>query len=365
MINPIFYMPTKIVVGKNAINNNKNLLINIGTKALIVTGRNSSRKNGSLDDVETSLKDLNIPYVIFNEVEENPSLETVEKIATLGKDEKVDFIIGIGGGSPIDSAKAAGVLIKNIDSNLKDLSISPLLNSIPIVAVPTTAGTGTETTPYAIVTDHKLQTKKGIAQRIFPAVAFLDATYLMNTPKEVTTNTGVDALSHLIEGYLATNANIFSDVLAEKGLELFGQCIQSLRENEISFEIREKLLIASSIAGMVISQSGTSLPHGMGYALTYFKNVPHGKANGMLLKSYLNFCSDKAKVSKIISLLKFNNLDELGEFLIEVLGKPVDLTDEEVLSYGKAMASNDAKLKNHPNIVCEDDIIKIYKDSLK
>jgi len=174
MINPIFYMPTKIVVGKNAINNNKNLLINIGTKALIVTGRNSSRKNGSLDDVETSLNDLNIPYVIFNEVEENPSLETVEKIATLGKDEKVDFIIGIGGGSPIDSAKAAGVLIKNIDSNLKDLSISPLLNSIPIVAVPTTAGTGTETTPYAIVTDHELQTKKGIAQRIFPSVAFLD-----------------------------------------------------------------------------------------------------------------------------------------------------------------------------------------------
>lgn len=85
MINPIFYMPTKIVVGKNAINNNKSLLINIGTKALIVTGRNSSRKNGSLDDVETSLNDLNIPYVIFNEVEENPSLETVEKNCNLRK----------------------------------------------------------------------------------------------------------------------------------------------------------------------------------------------------------------------------------------------------------------------------------------
>lgn len=366
MNNPIFHMPTKIVVGKNAINNHKNLLISIGTKALIVTGKNSSRKNGSLEDVETSLKDLNIPYVIFNEVEENPSLETVEKIATLGKNEKVDFIIGVGGGSPIDAAKAAGVLIKNINSNLKDLSISPLLNSIPIIAVPTTAGTGTETTPYAIVTDHELQTKKGISQRVFPTVAFLDATYLMNTPKEVTMNTGIDALSHLIEGYLSANANIFSDVLAEKGLELFGQCIQSLRENKITFEIREKLLIASSIAGMVISQSGTSLPHGMGYALTYFKNVPHGKANGMLLKSYLNFCNDKTKVNKIISLLKFNNLNELGKFLIEALGRPmINITDEEMSNYSNSMASNAAKLKNHPDKVSKEDILKIYKESLK
>ncbi|GAA0120696.1 MAG: iron-containing alcohol dehydrogenase [Clostridium argentinense] len=366
MNNSAFYMPTKIIIGKNAINDNKNLLINIGTKALIVTGRNSSKKNGSLNDVEKTLKGLNLPYVIFNEVEENPSLETVEKIAILGKEEKADFIIGIGGGSPIDASKAAGVLIKNINSSLKDLSNSPLLDSIPIIAVPTTAGTGTETTPYAIVTDHELKTKKGICQRIFPTLAFLDATYLMNTPKEVTMNTCIDALSHLIEGYLSTNANFFSDLLAEKAMELFGQCIQSLRSNEINFEIREKLLVASTIAGMVISQTGTSLPHGMGYALTYFKNVPHGKANGILLKSYLDFCNDKRKVNKIISLLNFNNLNELGEFLIEVLGKPmINITEEEISNYSSSMASNAAKLKNHPDKVSKEDILRIYNESLK
>ena len=242
---------------------------------------------------------------------------------------------------------------------------SPHLKSIPVIAVPTTAGTGTETTPYSIVTDNELQTKRGICQRVFPEFALLDVKYLMFLPEQITINTSIDALSHLIEGYLSSNANILSDALAEKGLKLFGECLNMIKERDFTYTIRKKLMVASTLAGMVIAQAGTSLPHGMGYALTYFHNIPHGKANGVLLKSYLEFCTDESKVRKILYLLTLENLDELGDFLNAILGYVNSVSYEDICSYTDKMALNKDKLKNHPSPVTKEDILKIYNDSLK
>src|SRR5690606_31201061 len=110
--------------------------------------------------------------------------------------------------------------------------------------------------------------KRGICQKVFPELALLDIKYLMFLPTDITINTAVDTLSHLIEGYLSSNSNIISDALAEKGLKLFGECLNMIKEKDFIHTVREKLMIASTLAGMVIAQSGTSLPHGMGYALT-------------------------------------------------------------------------------------------------
>ncbi len=364
MKNSIFYMPTKIITEKNAIKNHSAGLCQLGKRTLIITGKNSSKNNGSLQDLVEALQSLNIFYMVFDDVEENPSLETVDKITVLGRENNIDFLIGLGGGSPIDAAKAAAVLIKNPSSSIEDLTLSPMLASLPLVAIPTTAGTGTEVTPYAILTNHKLQTKHGIAQKVFPILAFLDASYLMSTPKDVTINTAVDALCHLIEGYLSANANIISDGLAEKGLKLFGECINELEKDVLDFNIRETLLLTSSIAGIVITQAGTSLPHGMGYALTYNKGIPHGKATGVFLKAYMNFCSDKAKVKNILNLLNFNTLDDFGDFLQRALGEPIALSDEELYNFASAMSNNNAKLKSHPSPVTADDILDIYRSSL-
>lgn len=360
-----YYMPTRFLLDKDVIINNSMLFATYGDKALIITGKTSSIVNGSLNDVTNALKKEGISYDIFNHVEENPSLETVENIANLGRTEKSNFIIGIGGGSPIDAAKAAGILINNPTATRNSLFNSPHLKSLPVIAVPTTAGTGTETTPYAILTDDHAQTKRGICQKVFPEIAFLDVKYLMFLPDDITINTSVDALSHLIEGYLSSNANTLSDALAEKGLKLFGECLTMLKEKDFSYHIREKLMVASTIAGMVISQAGTSLPHGMGYPLTYFHNIPHGKANGVLLKSYLEFCADENKVRKILYLLTLENLDELGDFLNSMLGHVNSVSYEDICSYTDKMAINSDKLKNHPGVVKREDILKIYNDSLK
>ncbi len=365
MDNINYYMPTKIILDEDVIIKNSILFAAYGEKALIVTGKTSSITNGSLNDVTLALEKEKITYEIFNDVEENPSLETVEKIAVLGRSQKSNFIIGIGGGSPIDAAKAAGVLINNPDATRYNLFNSPQLKSIPLIAVPTTAGTGTETTPYSVVTNNELQTKLAIRQRIFPKYALLDVKYLMFLPDQVTINTSIDALSHLIEGYLSSNANIFSDALAEKGLKLFGECLVMLTEKDFNYELRKKLMVASTLAGMVIAQSGTSLPHGMGYALTYFHNIPHGKANGVLLKSYLEFCTDDSKVRKILYLLTLDSLDELGLFLSSMLGDVDNLNLENISSYADKMVLNMDKLKNHPSGVIREDVFKIYKDSLK
>jgi len=360
-----YYMPTKVVLDEEVVLKNSNLFYAYGEKALIVTGKTSSIINGSLKDVANVLDKKGIIYDIFNDVEENPSLETIENIAKLGKAQNSNFIIGIGGGSPIDAAKAAGVLINNPNATRYNLFDSPHLKSIPIIAVPTTAGTGTETTPYSIVTDNELQTKRGICQRVFPEVALLDVKYLMFLPEQITINTSIDVLSHLIEGYLSSNANILSDALAEKGLKLFGECLNMIRERDFSYTIRKKLMVASTLAGMVIAQSGTSLPHGMGYALTYYHNIPHGKANGVLLKSYLEFCTDESKTRKILYLLTLENLDELGDFLNSVLGYVNSVSYEDICSYTDKMTLNKNKLKNHPAPVMKEDILKIYTDSLK
>lgn len=358
-----YSMPTKIFYGENIVEKKKDIFKGFGEKALIVTGKNSAKKNGSLDDLTKVLKEENIEYFIFDKIEENPPMELAEEGAKIGKEENVDFIIGIGGGSPLDSAKGIGVLINNPQAKKEDLYSKTPMESIPVIAIPTTAGTGSEVTQYAIFTNHKEKTKKGFSHRVFPKIALLDAKYLMETPDNITINTGIDALSHIIEGYLSANANIISDALAKQGLTLFKACKDALYKKEFSYEIREKLMLMSTLGGMVIAQSGTSLPHGMGYALTYFHNIPHGRANGLLLKEYLGFCEDKEKVDIILNLMGMRDLNEFGDYLRTLLSCEISIGDEEINNYTDSMISNKAKLKNHPYEVKREDVYKIYKNS--
>ena len=359
-----FYMPTKVLVGKDIILRNTEIFNNYGKKALIVTGRNSSKNNGSLKDVTEALERCNIQYMLFDKVEENPSLETIMEARNMGVEFGAEFIVGIGGGSPLDASKAIGVMIKNPELTIDTIFTDKKLSSIDIIAVPTTAGTGSETTQYSILTVHKEKTKKNLGQEIFAKVSFLDAKYMENMPAKTTISTAVDAFSHLAESYLNVNANIITDGLIEKALSIFGKAIPSLIKGEFSNDDRENLMMASTIAGMVIAQTGTSLPHGMGYALTYFKGLPHGLANGCLYIEYLNIFKDREKVNNIWKCLGLQSYEELIEVLDKLTVVEIDVTKEEIASYTEGMISNKAKLKNHPEEISYDDIFNIYYNSL-
>lgn len=359
-----YSMPTKILMGRNIILKSKHEFVSYGKKALIVTGKNSAKISGALNDVVSALQQMNIDYVIFDKVEENPCTKTIEEAAILGKTEGVEFVIGIGGGSPLDASKAIGMMIKNKHLTEETLFSSVKLESIPILAVPTTSGTGSETTPYAILTDHRAKTKRNLGQVIFCSIAFLDAGYTEALPAEITVNTALDAMTHLVEGYLNTNSTLLSDMLIEKGLTLWGECIPSLLNTTFDFETREKLMLASSIAGMAIANTGTSLPHGMGYALTYFKDVPHGLANALLFKAYLRSFKNKLKADKVYKLLGFSSSEAFEVFLSKTIHINIVVSKKEIKEWSEMMCSNEAKLKNHPEPATYDSIYAIYEKSL-
>lgn len=362
MIN--YYMPTKLYFGRDSLKNNSSTLKSLGEKALIITGKSSSKKNGSLDELEQELNANNINYVIFDKVEENPSLETILNGAELGKSYKVDFLIGLGGGSPIDAAKAMGIYINNPHLSDDDIFKYQGLESLPIVAIPTTSGTGTEVTQYSIITVHKEKTKKNFGQTVFPKIAFVDPKYTFNTPVEITKNTAIDAFTHLAEGYLNTNSTIISESLAEKGFTLFGESLDDLLRGSISENTREKLMMASTIAGMVIAQTGTSLPHGLGYALTYNKGLPHGIANGILFAEYLKSFKYTDKVQRMLSFMGIESLPEFEEIFGRLISQKVLIDEDDIKSYTNSFMTNKAKLKNHPEAISYDEVYLIYKNSL-
>lgn len=355
-----YYMPTKIYLKELKRDNFKNL----GKKALIITG-SSSAQNGSLKDLETILNNNNINYTIYNETKENPSLEEIQTMGQIGIKEDIDFVVGLGGGSCIDAAKAVSCFIK---SNIKDLRLLLTKNDLdylPVIAIPTTCGTGSEVTPYSILTDHQNKTKSGMATKVFPISAHLNYKYLETLPNNLMKSTTIDALCHLIEGFLTVKATKLSDIIAIGSFETFSTIKDNLSNNDYNQDFLEKVLYFSTMAGIHISNSGTSLPHGLGYNLTYHKQLYHGFACGVFIYEFLKFHQDTEKVKLMLKHLHFKDLEELKEYLNSLMEINIILTEPEVEEYINQTFSNKAKLKNHPYKITRDDISKIYYNSLK
>lgn len=331
-----FHMPTKVYFGAGCIAQNSSELSAFGRKAFIVTGKSSARDSGALADVCTSLRKRKIEYTIFDEVENNPTLDTVKAGGMEAKRTCADFIIGIGGGSPLDAAKAIAVLAAN-DMEPAELFSNSFGNKpLAIIAIPTTAGAGSEVTPYSVLTRSDLQTKASFGNEdTYPRIAFLDPHYTESLPLEPTVNTAVDAFSHCMEGYLSKRQTPTTDIFAMEGIGLFGSCIEGLKSGRLRFEEREKLLYASMLGGMVIAHTGTTIVHGAGYNLTYFKGIPHGKANGYLMAEYLRFNYDFArdKIDNILRLMGLDSIDAFGALMEALLGKAPCFEESEIVQY--------------------------------
>ena len=383
-----FYVPTDIYVEKDCVKNHAKELLAVGKRALIVTGHSSAKVNGSLNDVTEILNAGGVAYQIFDEVEENPSTDTVGKGAQIAREFGAEFIIGIGGGSAIDAAKAMAILLVNPSVNADELHKAPShpLNHAPVVAVPTTCGTGSEATPVAIITNHKINLKKSIPHRIFPVLALVDGKYLASAKKQLIVNTAVDALAHMVESILNIHSNMLNRMCPEYGLKLWGECkealIASVAANNatakcvvagnaaqdaapLDASLYEKLMYTSTIAGMSIAMTSTAVPHGMSYDLTLSKGTPHGPAVGYFLATYVEVCQKKVPtdVEKILSLLGLKNVEEFAAMLRKLIGT-CTVTRELRDKFAAAMKVNRSKLDLVPGGITPEEVEYIYDKSL-
>lgn len=352
------YLPTKIYSETECVMHHAKELAAFGKRAMIITGKHSSRVNGALADVENALQQEKVSYVIYDDIEENPSVETVMKAREVGIQEKVDFCIGIGGGSPLDAAKAIAMMIANPDKTESVLYEACELTTLPIVCIPTTCGTGSEVTPYSILTLHEQRTKKSISHRIFPQLALMDAKYLKTMSRSGIINTAVDALAHLVESYLNTNTNELNRIYSREGLRMWGEFRTRLQDDSLEDADYAKMLHASMVGGMAITYTGTSLPHGLSYPVTYELGVPHGKAVGMFLGGYVAMYEDQKAVMEVMTLLGFDDTALFCQYLRELLGN-VEVSQELLVKDAKSILDNPAKLKNYPYTIDEQGLVEM------
>lgn len=353
-----FYMPTKVYQEQGAVTNHAAEWCQVGHKALIVTGRSSSKKNGSLQDVCEALESQRKTYVIFNGVEENPSVNTVLAASALGVEEECDFVIGIGGGSPLDAAKAIAFMIFHKSLSIEMLYTSGDDRALPVIAVPTTCGTGSEATPYSILTRPELKSKGSIPHKIFPIYALVDGRYLRYAPKQVLHNTAIDAMGHFYESYVNRNATPYSKMLVEKGLQIWakGKSV-FLGEREPEDEDYEQMMLASTIAGMAISITSTTLPHGLSYPLTCYQDMAHGMGVGYFQAGYLRE-ADKKDRDALMQLSGFESVDEMDAFYQQIC-QPEKQNEEMLQICADSIASNEAKLQVCPFLVDREVLCRI------
>lgn len=351
-----FYLPTKIYSERDCVKHHADEWTSLGRNALIVTGR-SSAKNGSLEDVTGALTERNIRYCIYSDIEENPSIETVMKARDFGLKEQVDFVIGIGGGSPMDAAKAVALMIRQKDEGADFLYQKGSDEALPVVEVPTTCGTGSEATSNAVLTIHEKRTKSSLPHRIFPKFALVDGKYLQKAPRGLIVNTAVDALSHFIESYVNTNATEYSRMLCTYGMGIWSSCKNVLIGASAGEADYDRLMCASTMAGMSISHTGTALPHALSYYLTYEKGIPHGKAAGYFLPGYLAQANPLER-RKVLGLIGFPDMQYFQSFIQRLIGT-MEAEDELIDRAVHGTMAKPEKLKNVPYEVTEELLYRI------
>ncbi len=361
-----YYLPTEIVSGRGCISEHASALKKYGGRALIATGK-SSAKNGSLADVTAALEANGQAFFIFDEVTPNPDVECVQRGAAKAKDFKADFIIGVGGGSPLDAAKAIAALARQPRTGKEIFGGNWTEDILPVVAVPTTAGTGSEVTPYAVLTDHFKQTKTSIfSPAMFPRLAFLDGSYMRTLGRDSTIRTAVDALSHAVEGMFTTRSTPVGDLAALESIRLlFGIFPKFVQEPfSLSLSDRDALLYASMLAGTVIAQSGTTAVHALGYPLTYHHGTDHGEANGVLLGEMLALCGERlpSTTKRILGAANLTGVDAFKEILKTLLKEHTRYALTDLKAYAREAAAN-PKLKSAAYRPNEEDLLRIYLKS--
>lgn len=305
MLNFQYFMPTRIVFGPDTLDQlGESPHLPRGKKAMVVIGESGVMvKLGYLSRVQSLLAKQDVQSIVYDKIKPNPESDMVDEAATICRDNDVDFVVGLGGGSTIDSAKAIATMAANSGSYWDYMQsgtgggCTPENEPLPIVAIPTTAGTGTEADPWTVIT------KSGSAEKIgwgydetFPSMSIVDPKLMLSVPPRQTAYTGMDAFFHAMEAYLATCRQPASDMLALEAVHLIAHTLPAAVANGDDLEARTIMAWASTAAGLCESYSSCISHHSLEHALSAFHpDLPHGAGLVMLSKAYFGFLASRGE----------------------------------------------------------------------
>jgi alcohol dehydrogenase len=302
-----FSVPQNIIVGQNTMSKLPELAQKLnGTHAMILSGPNLL-KMGVVQKAVDYLGEAGIKADVFTDIEANPSVATVEKATAAFKAAGADFLVALGGGSPMDVAKAVGVVAKYGGKITEYEGAHKVPGKIiPLIAIPTTAGSGSEVTAFSVITDHSRDYKLTVfSYELLPTYAILDPTLITTAPASVAAACGIDAFIHAEESYVSTDASPFSEAMSEKAMELIGGHIRRFVANRGDIEAAEAMMVGSLFAGIAFSFARLGNIHAMSHPVSAFFDVPHGVANAVLFPvvAQYNAIADKGKYFKIYNTI--------------------------------------------------------------
>lgn len=369
------------IFGEGALKKASPYFNRFGKKALIVTGKIIT-KSGLTSQVQNMLSELGIESVIFNDLPGEPDDIMINNGIKVYKDEECDFIIGLGGGTPLDSAKAIAAM-SVLPGKLSDYAGKEMSGAFPpLVLIPTTAGTGSEVTKFLVFTDTATDAKlllKG--EDLLPDLAIIDYNFTISSPETITIATGMDALTHAIEAYTSKGANAMTDMICVDAVKRIFENIKLVVENPQNKSAREQMSLAAYEAGICINNSSVTLVHGMSRPIGALFHVPHGISNAMLLVECLRFALDGAKerfadLGRAIGAASYSDDDDKASvsFLYALQDLTMALKIPSLREYGidlekfensEEKMAQDAIASGSPGNTCKvvtkEDIVSIYE----
>ena len=381
-MNPFeFFIPQNITVGAGTLAKLPECAKKLGgSHAMLISGP-TLRKMGVVDKAADYLKDAGMAVDIFTDVEANPSVTTVEKATEAYKDSGADFIVALGGGSPMDVAKAVGVTAKYGGSITEYEGAHKVPGKIvPLIAIPTTAGTGSEVTAFSVITDHSRDYKLTVfSYELLPAYAILDPELLTSAPASVAAACGIDAFIHAIESYVSPKATLYTQMFSMKAMEMIMEGFRKIAKHGEAFRMNllDDFLTASNLAGIAFGNAGTGAVHAMSYPLSGVYHVTHGEANYQFLTAVFAKYQELDPDGRIKELNSFlsNVLEcdadlvyvEIGKLLDQIIArKPLHeygMREEEIESFAKTVEETQQRLLNQSYVkLTWQQMAEIYKE---
>ena len=371
----IFNLRTKVLVGKNSLNELPIELEKSGVKkALVVTDKVLREKTEIVSKVENVLSESKIPYVVFDEVKPDSECSIVNKAYELALREGVNGVVSVGGGSSIDTAKAVCILFEK-KGKIEDHAGIYFLEkpTIPHIAIPTTAGTGSEVSHVAVIKDERQKRKLIYVDfYIMPSVAILDPTLTLSMPASVTAHTGMDALTHCIESIHSTENNPVSDAFALHGIRLIWENLPRVLENPQDVKARQNMQVAAMMGGAAFTNAQVGIVHAIAHSIGAIYGIPHGLANTLILPYGMMFnlpeCPRYKLIAEVLGVNEENEMEagrkaieKIAEF-IRKIGLPTSLKEagvkKEDFDRIAQLSIEDPSIISNPRFAMTPDAIK-------